>query len=173
MLPDYLQLPDAAQAVIHYLWPAAAAAVLLKRLSGRYLLFSLLSLPGTFVHEFLHLTVGTLTGAKPVAMDLFPRRDGDRGVVMGSVTFTNLRWFNAAPACLAPILGLPMIVGAAWLRVRGGWQFQWVDLAIWSALAPQFSASIPSRTDLRVSLISWPLYAVALGLCWYVLAPHS
>ncbi|RQR65272.1 hypothetical protein DIE12_31910 [Burkholderia sp. Bp9015] len=76
------------------------------------------------------------------------------------VEFENVRWWNAAPAALAPILGLPIAVVAAWWRVRtsigtGAW-----DFLIWLAIAQVLAGSPPSGTDWRLAGRSWPLLAV-------------
>lgn len=163
------QLPD----VLLYLAPAAAGAILLRMISSRGLLYSFVSLTATFTHEMLHLLVGSVTGAQPVSMDLFPKKDPEGRLVMGSVVFANLRWYNAAPTALAPLFGLPLMLWVAWMRVRHGWHFRPADIGIWVALAPQFDACRPSSVDLRLSLISWPLFVVVAAITWWVWVPHA
>jgi len=51
-------------------------------------------LPGTLVHEALHLIVGLLLNGKPLSMSLWPRKVGARQWVLGSVGFKNLRWYK-------------------------------------------------------------------------------
>jgi hypothetical protein len=168
--PSFMdQLPE----VLLYLAPAAAGAIVMRMINSRGLLYSFVSITGTFVHEMLHLLAGTLTGAQPVSMDLFPRKDAEGRLVMGSVAFANLRWYNAAPSALAPLFGLPLMVWVAWLRVRHGWQLHPADIGIWFALAPQFDACRPSSVDLRLSLISWPLFLLAAVIGWWVWVPHA
>ena len=70
-----------------------------------------LSLPGTLLHEIMHCGVGFLFGARPVSMDLIPRRINDRWV-LGSVSFARITIFNAAPIAFAPLLMIPL---AWWL----------------------------------------------------------
>jgi hypothetical protein len=170
---DSASLPDQLPEALLYLAPAAGGAIVMRMVSSRAWLYSLVSLTGTFVHELLHLLVGAATGARPVSMDLFPHKDADGRLVMGSVVFANLRWYNAAPSALAPLLGLPLMVLAAWLRVRHGWQFHPADIGIWFALAPQFDACRPSRTDLRLALMSWPLFVVLTALGWWLWLPRA
>ncbi len=67
--------------------------------------------PGTVAHELLHYVAGLLTGARPVAISLLPRRQADGSWELGSVSFTRLRWWNSVPVGLAPMALLP----------AGGW----------------------------------------------------
>ncbi|WP_225934846.1 hypothetical protein [Cupriavidus sp. EM10] len=82
----------------------------------------------------------------------------------GSVTFENLRWFNAAPTCLAPLLGLPVVWLIAKARVAEAWSFEQWDLLIWAGLSAQLLSCWPSSTDLVQSLRSWPLYLAGVSL---------
>lgn len=162
-------------AALTYLSPAVGGACALRLVSGRFSVFALATFAGTFTHEFLHLVVGAITGAKPVSMDLFPRRGPTGRMVMGSVTFTNLRWFNALPSCIAPLLGFPLMGLVAWIRVQHGWGFAvttGTDLIVWALLAPQFESCWPSSTDWRLTLISWPLYLAAGAAIWFFWIAH-
>lgn len=71
------------------------------------LLFALSVWPGTVAHELLHFLAGWITGAKPVSLSVIPRRSLQGGWVLGSVAFTNLRWWNSALVGLAPMALLP------------------------------------------------------------------
>lgn len=68
--------------------------------------------PGTVAHEVLHYAAGVLTGARPVAISLLPRRQSDGSWELGSVSFTRLRWWNSVPVALAPMALLPAGVWA-------------------------------------------------------------
>lgn len=156
-----------------YLIPSAALAVLLWIASGAHPAFFVFTAAGTLCHELAHFSVGLLTNAEPVGMNVFPRRikrpKGGHNWELGSVTFANLRWYNAAPAALAPLLVLLVPLGVAWWRTRGGWTFEPVDLAIMFFLAPQFLSFWPSPVDWKLAARSWPwapLLALALA-CWY------
>ncbi len=71
------------------------------------LMFALAIWPGTIAHELLHFFAGWLAGAKPVSLSLVPRRKPEGGWVLGSVSFTRLRWWNSVPVGLAPLALLP------------------------------------------------------------------
>lgn len=148
--------------ILLYLLPSIAFAVLFWMLAGAHPAFFLLTAPGTLCHELAHFGVGLLTNAEPTSISLFPRRKG-KVWELGSVTFSNLRWYNAAPAALAPLLILlvPLTV-AAW-RTGPGWRFAPVDLAIAALLAPQFLSFWPSPVDWRLAARSWP-WLVLLAL---------
>ncbi|WP_229491889.1 hypothetical protein [Massilia sp. HP4] len=156
-----------------YLIPSAALAVLLWIASSAHPAFFVFTTAGTLCHELAHFSVGLLTNAEPVGMSVFPRRikqpKGGHNWELGSVTFANLRWYNAAPAALAPLLVLLVPLGVAWWRTRGGLAFEPLDLAIMFFLAPQFLSFWPSPVDWKLAARSWPwapLLALALA-CWY------
>ncbi|MBF0359248.1 MAG: hypothetical protein HQL70_11650, partial [Magnetococcales bacterium] len=65
---------------------------------------SFINLFGTFCHELAHLIVGFLLLAKPNKFSLWPTRQAGGGFVLGSVSFSNLRFFNAIPTAFAPLL---------------------------------------------------------------------
>jgi hypothetical protein len=144
-----------------YLVPSAALACLIRILAGTHPFFFLFTVAGTICHELAHFFVGLVTGARPTALTVIPRRAG-RNWELGSVTLTRVRWYNAAPSALAPflIIALPFLV-ARW-RTAPGWTFQPVDLLIAFALAPQFLSFWPSAVDWRIALRSWP-YLLLVG----------
>lgn len=61
------------------------------------------NLPGTIFHELAHFLVGLITLAKPVNFSLIPKFSKE-GITLGSVSFTNLNFFNSLPIALAPYL---------------------------------------------------------------------
>jgi hypothetical protein len=151
-----------------YLAPSAALALLIRVLAAAHPFFFVFTAAGTLCHELAHFAVGLVTGAGPRALSIIPRRVG-RNWQLGSVTLTRLRWYNAAPAALAPLLiiALPFLV-ARW-RTAPGWTFGPVDVGIAFALAPQFLSFWPSAADWRIALRSWPyllLVAMAGAAVW-------
>lgn len=147
--------------VLLYLVPSAALALLIRILAGSHPFFFLFTVAGTICHELAHFFVGLATGARPTALTVIPRRTGPHWE-LGSVTLTRVRWYNAAPAALAPflIIALPFLV-ARW-RTVPGWTFHPADLLIAFALAPQFLSFWPSAVDWRIALRSWP-YLLIIG----------
>jgi len=149
-----------------YLLPSAALALLLWIGSGAHPFFFLFTVAGTLSHELAHFSVGLLTNAEPIGLSVIPRRIKKPGKghnwELGSVTFANLRWYNAAPAALAPLLVLGLPFAVAWWRTRHGWVFEPLDLALAVFLAPQFLSFWPSPVDWRLAARSWPWIPVLL-----------
>lgn len=157
-----------------YLLPSAALAWLIWIGSSAHPAFFVFTAAGTLCHELAHFSVGLLTNAEPVGLSVVPRRIARPGKghnwELGSVTFANLRWYNAAPAALAPLLVLLVPVLVAWWRTRHGWVFEPLDLALMFLLAPQFLSFWPSPVDWRLAARSWPyvpLLALVLAGCSY------
>jgi hypothetical protein len=160
----------ALAAMALYLVPSLALAFLIRIGSAAHPLFFIFSAAGTLCHELAHFSVGLLLNAEPVGLSILPRRRG-RTWELGSVTFANLRWYNAAPAALAPFLVLLVPLAAAWWRTRGDWHFGPADLALTLLLAPQFLSFWPSPVDWQLARRSWPwlliIFMTALFLIWF------
>ena len=109
--------------------------------------------------------VGLLTGASPGAVTIIPRRKGSHWE-LGSVALNRARWYNAAPAALAPLVIILIPLAVAWWRTRPGWSFQLIDVAIAFALAPQFLSFWPSGVDWRIAVRSWPYAFIIAALAW-------
>jgi hypothetical protein len=146
--------------ILLYLLPSLALAMLIWLATSAHPVFFLFSAVGTLCHELAHFSVGLLLGADPVGFSIIPRRTG-RTWELGSVSFANLRWYNAAPAALAPLLVLLVPLTVAWWRTRGAWTFGPVDLGLTLLLAPQFLSFWPSPIDWRLAWRSWPYLVVA------------
>lgn len=147
-----------------YLLPSAALALLIRLLAGTHPVFFLFTLAGTICHELAHFVAGLLLGARPTSFTVIPRRKGPHWE-LGSVALTRIRWYNAAPVALAPLLTLLLPAGVAWWRTRHpGWHFMLADLGLAFLLAPQFLSFWPSLTDWKIAIKSWP-YAILLAGC--------
>jgi hypothetical protein len=150
--------------VLLYLLPSAALAFLIWMVANVHPFFFVFTAVGTLCHELAHFSVGLLLGADPTGLTVIPRRTG-RHWELGSVTFANLRWYNAAPAALAPLLVLALPFAVALLRTGPGRHFGALDLALTFLLAPQFLSFWPSPVDWRLAARSWPwLIVIALGV---------
>ena len=151
--------------ILLYLLPSALLAIGIRFLAARHPIFFLFTVAGTVCHELAHFVAGLVTGAKPGALTIIPRRKG-RHWELGSVTLKRVRWFNAAPAALAPLVIILIPLAVAWWRTRPGWTFALVDIAIAFALAPQFLSFWPSRVDWRIAMRSWPWLCILAPLAW-------
>ncbi|WP_020653133.1 hypothetical protein [Massilia niastensis] len=159
-----------------YLLPSAALALLLWIGSCAHPFFFLFTAAGTLCHELAHFSAGLLTNAEPIGLSVIPRRIARPGKghnwELGSVTFANLRWYNAAPAALAPLLVLLLPFAVAWWRTRRDWVFEPLDLALMFFLAPQFLSFWPSPVDWRLAARSWPYVPLLiLGAAGYFYHP--
>lgn len=148
-----------------YLLPSAFLAIVIRALARSHPLFFLFTVLGTVSHELAHFVAGLVTGARPASFTVIPRRVGQHWE-LGSVMLTRVRWYNAAPAALAPLLVILLPLAVAWWRTRPGWAFQPVDLAIAFALAPQFLSFWPSGGDWKLAARSWPYLIIIAGLTY-------
>ena len=151
--------------ILLYLLPSAALAIVIRALARSHPFFFLFTVLGTICHELAHFVAGLATGARPASFTVIPRRVGQHWE-LGSVMLTRVRWYNAAPAALAPLLVILLPLAVASWRTRPGWAFQPVDLAIAFALAPQFLSFWPSGGDWRLAARSWPYLIVIAGLTY-------
>jgi len=158
-LPSVLLSP-ASRAAMLYLLPSIAGAAVLQRLTRGGALSALLRLPATIAHELLHFVVGHLVCARPTKFSVWPHRALGGVYVYGMVEFENVRWWNAAPAALAPLLTLPIAGVAAWWRSRTSISLGAWDIAIWFGIAQLLAGSWPSATDWRLAGRSWPLLVI-------------
>jgi hypothetical protein len=130
---------------------------------------ALLSLAGTSLHEAAHFCVGFVLQAKPVSVNLFPKREGN-GWTLGSVGFTGLNIFNSAFVAFAPLLllGLSWCVFTWWLLPAfGAGQYLSWAIAGYVCACAMFS-SIPSMQDIRIGALSTLMYgAIGYGI-WHV-----
>ena len=150
--------------ILLYLLPSALLALVIRFLAAKHPFFFLFTVAGTACHELAHFTVGLVTGASPGAVTIIPRRKGKHWE-LGSVALKRVRWYNAAPAALAPLLIILIPLSVAWWRTGAGWSFHLLDVAIAFALAPQFLSFWPSIIDWRIALRSWP--------CLFILVPGA
>lgn len=160
---------DWLQFALLYQVPALLMGLLLRRLLWHPVLQAIFLLPGTLLHELLHLAVGTLLNGRPVSFSLWPRRVANGQWILGSVGFVNLRWYNAAFIGLAPLLAIVVLVLCAPALPAKGWTPHVADLEHWLLATPVLAMCLPSVTDLKLAWKSWPLFcllAAVWGLRW-------
>jgi hypothetical protein len=154
-----------------YLLPSLLLAVLIRFLATLHPLFFFFQLSGTICHELAHFLAGLVTGARPVSFSLIPRRTGNAWQ-LGAVKLTQVRWYNAAPAAMAPLsIALIPLAVALW-RTRAAWSFETFDIALAFLLAPQFLSFWPSPADWKIALRSWP-YLLLPAAWWAFKYLHS
>ncbi len=126
-------------------------------------LSSLVNVPGTILHECMHYLVGMFLNARPCNFTIFPRRDLDGNYVMGSVGFTNVTFYNAFPAAMAPLLLLPIgfYANRYLLPLLPPTLLNYVLYVLLQTII--IENAMPSRADFRVALNN-PLGVVLYGV---------
>lgn len=150
-----------------YLVPSVFLAFVFRILAKYHPIFFGFYLSGTILHELAHFFVGAMTNARPVHFSVFPRRAPGNHWVLGSVSFANIRWYNAIFVGLAPVLILIVPILIAFGRANLGRSYGWGDAGIAALVAPIFLSFWPSRADVLIALRSWPyLIPIAIWLWW-------
>jgi hypothetical protein len=147
-----------------YQVPALVLGVLMRLLIRRPVFQAVFLWPGTLVHEALHLAVGTVLNGRPVSISLWPRRVGPAQWILGSVGFVNLRWYNAVFIGMAPLLAIGVVVLLTPPLPAPGWAPQQADFLRWLLGAPVLATCLPSSTDLKLAMKSWPLFCGVAAL---------
>jgi hypothetical protein len=154
---------------LFYIAILVGVLLLFQRMKRFFLLFSLLVLPGTFCHELCHLCAGGLLKGRPRNFTVLPRQEGN-GYVMGSVTFANVRWYNAFFLGMAPLLLLVLAYALLVWRLKGHPTLNWGEGLSLYFIANLIYASLPSWQDLRIaarSPIGWILLAALAAYGWH------
>jgi hypothetical protein len=114
-------------------------------------LSALINIPGTFLHELVHYLIGSILNAKPSNFTIIPKKGNDGSYVMGSVTFSNLTFYNAIPTALAPLLLLPIgfYLNRHFLPTMTPSFLNYVLYILLQTII--IENSIPSRTDFRIA----------------------
>jgi hypothetical protein len=124
---------------------------LMRIASGSRFSISFINLFGTFCHELAHYIIGLLLWAKPTGFTIWPKRQSGGGFVLGSVSFSNIRFFNAIPTAFAPLL---LIFFAYYIEQNF---FLLVDETVLTFILYVFiivvilENAIPSSTDFKVA----------------------
>lgn len=142
----------------------------LVRCSLHPTVFALVAWPGTVAHELSHFLVGKILGGKPSSMSLWPKSLGNGRWQLGSVSFTDLKWWNAPWTALAPMLLAPVSLLLVLTWLYPAWlagDLRSAALALY-VCATLLQASWPSSQDFEVALPGLIVIAAALGLCiWW------
>ncbi len=154
---------------VHLTWPSLTVldlafivfALLLMHFAKRWvLLYALLAWPGTVLHELSHWLVAMLTGGRPTSLSLVPSRT-ERGWRLGAVGIGSVRWFNALPIGIAPLLLAPL----AWIALSYSTRFAAATWQHWAALYVAVAAAascLPSLADWKI------VFSRPIGLLLYV-----
>jgi hypothetical protein len=113
-------------------------------------LFWIVVWPGTAVHEILHWIVGKLLGAKPVHFSLIPKHK-ENETILGSVTFSNITWWNGLPIGMAPLFAIPACI---WLISHLNFVYNWKGAALIWVLSSTLCQCSPSPQDRSIAFCS-------------------
>lgn len=162
---DFLNSSEVLEEIVSNRFVLILLVIFLSRLKYKtyssMFLTALVNIPGTFLHETAHFTVGFLLNARPTSYTLVPKKSLEGGYTTGSVGFKNLRFYNALPSAMAPLLLLP--VGYYFDQ----WLFSNFDLNFGNYIFYVLLQSIiienalPSSTDFRVG------FGNILGVAFY------
>jgi hypothetical protein len=125
----------------------------------------MLAWPGTVIHELLHAVIGFFLLAQPTNFSVWPERDGDQ-MVLGSVGFCNLAWYNRLPVAMAPLLAIPIVFVATNMFVFSATVTGFVTVWI---LASMLSQSLPSGHDWNVGFSSPTGIAAWAGVAYLLI----
>jgi hypothetical protein len=129
-------------------------------------LAAIVEIPGTILHEMSHFIVGFLLNAKPSSFSIIPKRTEDGYYTMGSVSFRNIRFYNALPSAMAPFLLLPLGIWIEnnMLQNLNATLLNYVLYVLFQTIV--IESAIPSRTDFKVAMKS----VVGAGVFFAILA---
>jgi hypothetical protein len=163
------ELGTASQGVLlAYLAALAAGLWLLRQARRSFWLVFLLALPGTLAHELCHWILGRMLNGQPVRFTVLPRREGG-SFVLGTVSFANLRWYNAFFVGMAPLLLLPAAYVLFRWRLAAHPALRWSEALTAFLISNLIFGAVPSWQDLRVaarSPVGWCLLAGGIGWLW-------
>lgn len=142
--------------------------VALIRCSAHPTFFALLAFPGVLAHELAHFSVGAVLGARPTTMSLWPKSLGNGRWQLGSVAFSNLKWWSAPWTAMAPLLMAPISLTIAYWWIYPYWAANEFTIAFPAlyVCATMFQASWPSTTDFEVALPGLVLIALVVAIFW-------
>lgn len=99
-----------------------------RRAEWAVIMYSLILLPGVFLHEASHWLTATFLGVRTGSFSLIPRRQGDGSIVLGYVEYYKGR--TLGPIRESLIGGAPLIAGTAVILLIGFKIFGVTDLAL-------------------------------------------
>jgi len=108
------------------------------------------NLLGTFFHELAHLSVSALMLGKPTKVSLFPSKQENGKYILGYVESSNVKWYNAFPISMAPLLLLALAF------YFNKYYFEYIEENIYTYIVYIFVTvtllenAIPSMQDFKV-----------------------
>jgi hypothetical protein len=78
-----------------------------KKIENNFILYSMITLPSTIMHELTHLITSLFLNGRPISINIFPKKRITKDRIyykLGSVTSTNITWYNSLFIGLSPLL---------------------------------------------------------------------
>ena len=129
--------------------------VLITRLkdytSGNIFGIWIANLIGTFFHELAHLFVSVFMLGKPTKVSLLPSKQENGKYILGYVESSNIKWYNAFPISMAPLL---LLILAFYFDK---YYFEYIEENIYTYIVYIFITvtllenAIPSAQDFKVA----------------------
>ncbi len=128
---------------------AFTTSLLMRRIKNPYV-YAVIALPGVILHEAAHAIVGFCTLSNVAKFSLIPTKNLDGGWTLGSVTCANIRWYNAFPVAMAPLLLFLAPIGSYYLIKSMEVDYLLIGVVLLLNLIVTHTA-LPSRQDFRVA----------------------
>jgi len=108
-------------------------------------------IPGTIVHELMHYIASLALNGKPVRFTIFPKFEKDR-IVLGSVSNSNITWYNSFVIGFAPLFTLWVLIIYAdnYMDLVSNIYFSILQLYLFFILVIN---SVPSKQDIHVAFV--------------------
>ena len=162
---DIFGLGDISSLTIFSVIIIITTLFIFKRINNFYLI-SLLTLPGTFMHELMHLLASFITFGKPTNFSIIPKKHNG-GITLGSVSSANITWYNAIIVSLAPLA--LYFIAYYLMRILPSINNEIYYYATLYFIANLLFAGTPSSTDWKLAFKkSWfLLLLIILGIIEY------
>jgi len=129
-----------------------AILFIFKHIKTNFILYSTFTFPATFIHEVSHLIISLILNGRPITFKVFPKRIEKKDIVyyeLGSVTSTNITWYNSLFIGLSPFL---LWIGAYFLYISiNGDLFTLINIGKIILIALLIEGGFPSIPDYKIA----------------------
>jgi len=123
-----------------------------KHIKTNFVLYSIFTFPATFIHEVSHLLMSLILNGQPISFKVFPKRIEKKDMVyyeLGSVTSTNITWYNSLFIGLSPFL---LWIGSYFLYISiNGDLFTLMNIGKIILIALLLEGGFPSIPDYKIA----------------------
>ena len=139
-----------------------------KHIKTNFVLYSVFTFPATFIHELSHLITSIISNGRPISFKVFPKRIERDNMIyyeLGSVTSTNITWYNSLFIGLSPFL---LWIGAYFLYISISGDILTINNTIKIVLiALLIEGGFPSIPDYKIAFSKSFVYFGILGVLIY------